>query len=85
MTVGGQPSGGSQDPRELDIQALRQEVEMLRKDMEQQETRLNARIDVLEERTSNVRTIVFAVIVALVVSVLGTLAVTLILRLAGLG
>lgn len=84
MSVGGQPPGEPQDPRDLELQALRQEIELLRKDMEQQETRLNGRVNVLEERTSNIRGIVFAVIVAFVVSVAGTLVVTLILRALGL-
>lgn len=96
MAEGGPPAEGPQDPRDLDIQALRQEIEQLRKDMEQQTellrkdveqqaTRLDGRIDVLGERTSNTQSTVNTVILAIVVSVIGTVAATLILRAAGLG
>lgn len=72
------------DLRNADIEALRKEIELLRKDMEQQKTELDGRINVLEERTNNVRTMVYAVLIALLVSVVGTVAATLILRATGL-
>lgn len=96
MDEGGPPAEESQDPRDLDVQALRQEVELLRKDLEQeiellrkdleqQATRLDGRIDMLGERTSNTQSTVNTVILAIVVSIAGTVAATLILRAMGLG
>lgn len=73
-----------QGPLNPDVEALRKEIEFLRKDMERQKTELDGRIEMLNERTSNVKDIVNVVILALIVSVIGTLAATIILRAAGL-
>ena len=69
-------SNGTPDP----YTDLKKEIELLRKDLENQRTQLDGRINVIEERTNNVRTVVYSLSGAILVSV----AATLVLRAVGL-
>jgi len=61
----------SDDAPNPEVEAVRQEIELLRKDMEQQRTELEGRINVQQESIDTLKALVYGVLIAVGVIVVG--------------
>ncbi len=54
-----------------EIESLKTEIERIRGDVREQTAQINGRIDVMEEKVNSLNRLVFGILIALIVTVLG--------------